>query len=135
MREVFEAESQKSQKPRLMTSIATAAGEWLLKHGYDIPVLCKVTKFGKITLKSTQFLKLKTILKVARHGQRNDLRESFRSLQYAFCTHLNHKPNNFKDLYGNWYNKVGHHSALYHTEDETGQDRELNTVNFGDYFL
>ena len=58
MREVFEAESQKSQKPRLMTSIATAAGEWLLKHGYDIPVLCKVTKFGKITWKSTKFLKL-----------------------------------------------------------------------------
>ena len=32
------------------------------------------------------------------------------------------------DLYGNWYNKVGHHSALYHAPHETGQDRELNTV-------
>ena len=42
MHEVFEEESQKSQKPRLLTSIATAAGEWLLKQGYDIPVLCKV---------------------------------------------------------------------------------------------
>jgi len=31
-------------------------------------------------------------------------------------------------LYGGWYNKVGHHSALYHEEGETGQDRELNTV-------
>lgn len=34
------------------------------------------------------------------------------------------------DLYGNWYNKVGHHSALYHAPEETGQDRELNTVNY-----
>ena len=42
MHEVFDEESQKSQKPRLLASIATAAGEWLLKHGYDIPVLCKV---------------------------------------------------------------------------------------------
>ena len=44
MHEVFEEESQKSQKPRLLTSIATAAGEWLLKQGYDIPVLCKVMR-------------------------------------------------------------------------------------------
>jgi hypothetical protein len=42
MREVFEAESKKSKKPRLLTSIATAAGEYLLKQGYDIPVLCKL---------------------------------------------------------------------------------------------
>jgi GH18 family chitinase len=41
MREVFEEESMKSQKPRLLSSIATAAGEYLLKQGYDIPVLCK----------------------------------------------------------------------------------------------
>ena len=34
------------------------------------------------------------------------------------------------DLYGNWYNKVGHHSALYHAPHETGQDRELNTVRW-----
>lgn len=44
MHEVFEEESQKSQKPRLLASIATAAGEWLLKQGYDIPVLCKVMR-------------------------------------------------------------------------------------------
>jgi len=31
-------------------------------------------------------------------------------------------------LYGNWYNKVGHHSALFHEEHEQGLDRELNTV-------
>ncbi len=41
MFEVFDAESKKSNKPRLLTSIATAAGEYLLKQGYDIPVLCK----------------------------------------------------------------------------------------------
>lgn len=35
-----------------------------------------------------------------------------------------------KDLYGDWYNKVGHHSALFHSDDETGLDRELNTVNY-----
>lgn len=32
------------------------------------------------------------------------------------------------DLYGGWYNKIGHHSALYHRMGETGMDRELNTV-------
>ena len=37
----FEKESQKTGKPRLLTSIATAAGQYLLKQGYDIPVLCK----------------------------------------------------------------------------------------------
>ena len=41
MHEVFEKESKKSNKPRLLASIATAAGEYLLKQGYDIPVLCK----------------------------------------------------------------------------------------------
>ena len=35
------------------------------------------------------------------------------------------------DLYGGWYNKVGHHSALFHRSGETGMDRELNTVCFG----
>ena len=32
------------------------------------------------------------------------------------------------DLYGGWYNKIGHHSALFHRPGETGMDRELNTV-------
>lgn len=41
MRQVFTEESQKSNKPRLLTSIATAAGEFLLKQGYDVPVLCE----------------------------------------------------------------------------------------------
>ena len=41
MREAFEEESKISKKPRLLTSIATAAGSFLLKQGYDIPVLCK----------------------------------------------------------------------------------------------
>lgn len=41
MREMFEKESKKSNKPRLQASIATAAGDYLLKQGYDIPVLCK----------------------------------------------------------------------------------------------
>jgi chitinase len=30
-------------------------------------------------------------------------------------------------LYGNWYNKIGHHSALYGVPEEKGQDAELNT--------
>ena len=34
-------ESEESNKPRLQASIATAAGSYLLKQGYDIPVLCK----------------------------------------------------------------------------------------------
>ncbi|CAF4143616.1 unnamed protein product [Rotaria sp. Silwood2] len=33
------------------------------------------------------------------------------------------------DLYGSWYNKIGHHSALFHRPGETGMDRELNTNN------
>lgn len=41
MREEFEKESVASDKPRLQASIATAAGSYLLKQGYDIPVLCK----------------------------------------------------------------------------------------------
>jgi hypothetical protein len=41
MKQVFEEESKKSGKPRLLSSIATAAGEYLLKQGYDIPVLCE----------------------------------------------------------------------------------------------
>ncbi len=32
------------------------------------------------------------------------------------------------DLYGSWHNKIGHHSALFHRPDETGMERELNTV-------
>jgi GH18 family chitinase len=32
------------------------------------------------------------------------------------------------DLYGSWYNKIGHHSALFHRSGVTGMDRELNTV-------
>ncbi len=32
------------------------------------------------------------------------------------------------DLYGAWHNKIGHHSALFHRPDETGMERELNTV-------
>lgn len=38
------------------------------------------------------------------------------------------------DLYGAWHNKIGHHSALYHRPDETGMERELNTVPIF-YFL
>lgn len=41
MYQEFDKESQKSGKPRLLTSIATAAGQYLLKQGYDIPMLCK----------------------------------------------------------------------------------------------
>lgn len=41
MRQVFEEDAKKSNKPRLLTSIATAAGEYLLKNGYDVPTLCK----------------------------------------------------------------------------------------------
>ena len=41
MRNEFQKESIKSKKPRLLASIATAAGSYLLKTGYDIPVLCK----------------------------------------------------------------------------------------------
>jgi chitinase len=37
----FDKESQKSGKSRLLSSIATAAGQYLLKQGYDIPMLCK----------------------------------------------------------------------------------------------
>ena len=36
-------------------------------------------------------------------------------------------------MYGAWYNKIGHHSALYHSSDESGQDRELNTVRHVPY--
>ncbi len=32
------------------------------------------------------------------------------------------------DLYGSWFNKIGHHSALFHRSGETGMERELNTV-------
>ncbi len=32
------------------------------------------------------------------------------------------------DLYGSWHNKIGHHSALFHRNGETGMERELNTV-------
>ena len=32
------------------------------------------------------------------------------------------------DLYGSWHNKIGHHSALFHRDGETGMERELNTV-------
>lgn len=34
------------------------------------------------------------------------------------------------DLYGSWFNKIGHHSALFHRPGETGMERELNTVCF-----
>jgi hypothetical protein len=37
----FEKEAKKSNKPRLLTSIATAAGAYLLTQGYDVPVLCE----------------------------------------------------------------------------------------------
>ncbi|CAF0784700.1 unnamed protein product [Brachionus calyciflorus] len=82
MREVFEEEAKKTNKPRLLSSIATAAGEFLLKTGYDVPTLCKYLDFVNV-------------------------------MTY--------------DLYGGWYNKVGHHAALYGTPEETGQDAELNT--------
>lgn len=39
------------------------------------------------------------------------------------------------DLYGGWYNKIGHHSALFHRPGETGMDRELNTVCLKEKFF
>ena len=41
MHKEFEKEAQITGKPRLLASIATAAGQYLLKQGYDIPMLCK----------------------------------------------------------------------------------------------
>lgn len=41
MRYEFQKEAAETGKPRLIASIATAAGSYLLKTGYDIPVLCK----------------------------------------------------------------------------------------------
>jgi len=41
MRREFQREAQESGKPRLLASIATAAGSYLLKQGYDISTLCK----------------------------------------------------------------------------------------------
>ena len=73
MHEVFEEESQKSQKPRLLASIATAAGEWLLKQGYDIPVLCKVNFLFifKLIIYSVFIFFIET--KVVRHDKCYDL--------------------------------------------------------------
>ncbi len=47
MRREFQKEGEVSGKPRLLGSIATAAGSYLLKQGYDIPTLCRQ---GKIFL-------------------------------------------------------------------------------------
>jgi hypothetical protein len=106
MREVFEEESNKSNKPRLLSSIATAAGEYLLKTGYDIPVLCKYT--------------LRIQFFCGNHRFKINLTNCLRYLDMVNVMTY--------DLYGNWYNKVGHHSALYHDNSESGLDRELNTV-------
>ncbi|CAF1273350.1 unnamed protein product [Didymodactylos carnosus] len=82
MYKIFKKEAKKSNKERLLISIATAAGEFLIKKGYDVPVLCKYLDMINV-------------------------------MTY--------------DLYGSWHNKIGHHSALYHREGETGMERELNT--------
>jgi GH18 family chitinase len=98
----FDKESKTTGKPRLLTAIATAAGQYLLKQGYDIPVLCK-------------WLDMVNIMSYVCKN-----RSIFTKYSKDFFI--------FKDLYGAWYNKIGHHSALYHSKEETGQDRELNTV-------
>ena len=41
MRKTFQKEAKKSKKERLLISLAVAAGEILVKRGYDVPVLCQ----------------------------------------------------------------------------------------------
>lgn len=41
MHKVFKKEAKKSNKDRLLLSLAVAAGKVLVKQGYDVPVLCQ----------------------------------------------------------------------------------------------
>ncbi len=41
MHKLFKKESKKSNKDRLLISLAVAAGKYLITQGYDVPVLCK----------------------------------------------------------------------------------------------
>jgi hypothetical protein len=41
MHKIFKKEAKKSKKDRLIISLAVAAGDILIKQGYDVPVLCQ----------------------------------------------------------------------------------------------
>jgi hypothetical protein len=41
MHKIFQKEAKQSNKDRLLISLAVAAGNVLVKQGYDVPVLCQ----------------------------------------------------------------------------------------------